>query len=198
MEAGTPEIANYPFVSGAIGRVENGFVIYEGSGTSANEKVLAHDAKNLPGIYGHGILPFSNTYDVITASGMEGEKNKIPIRSSGGNYTCDIANAAQLQIVSMAINSDAFSVYYDGGGYDKYASCRKAKYDEVGNVAAPTAEFMAATGKDDNVYWYPYIYRYFSFDGTSAENSNEGGAGGFYRTLKVMVPMAAERNGGAS
>lgn len=87
MEAGTPEIANYPFVSGAIGRVENGFVIYEGSGTSANEKVLAHDAKNLPGIYGHGILPFSNTYDVITAPGMEGEKNKIPIRSSGGNYT---------------------------------------------------------------------------------------------------------------
>ncbi len=185
MEQKIPEIAKYPFVSGAVGRVENGFVIYEGSGTSANEKVLAHDAKHLPGIYDHGLLPFSNTYDVITASGMEGEKDKIPIiRSKEGNYTCDIANAAQLQIVSMAINSDAFSVYYDGGGYDKYASCRKAKYDEVGNVATKTTEFKAATEKDDDVYWYPYIYRYFSFGGTSAENRNEGGADGFYQTLE--------------
>lgn len=180
---GVPWSDNYPFVSGAVGKVENGFVLYEGSGVSANEKILSHDAKAIPGIYSHGVLPFSYTYDVITASGMEGEKNSISVKSDGGNFTCDIADGAQLQLVSMAINSDSFSVYYGGGGYDKQAACRKAKYDEVGNVTVPTAEYVNATEKDDDVYWYPYIYQYFIFDGFSAESSDASGTG-FYKTLE--------------
>lgn len=184
MESGAPTMSNYPYVSGVVGRVENGFVIYEGNAASASGVVLPHESKSIANIYRHALLPLSNTYDIITASGMASEKDKIAIASNGGNYTCHIDNAAQLQLVSMAINSDSFSVYYDGGGYDKLAACRKAKYDEVGNVTGATAEYTNATGKDDDVYWYPYIYQYFSFDTTSAENSAENMNSGFYRTLE--------------
>ncbi len=178
MESGTLDLSDYPYVSGTVGKVENGFVIYEGS--LSGDVALPHGSTDIPNIYKHDVLPFSNTYDVITAAGMAGEKGSIPINFDGKDYTCNIANGAQLQLVSMAINSDSFSVYYDGGGYDKKASCRKARYDGIGNVTDLT-EYENATKKDDNVYWYPYIYQYFIFDGNTAGSSSAGT--GFYRTL---------------
>ena len=173
-------VTDYPYVSGVIGRVENGFVIYEDSPT-VGSVVLEHEATSIAGVYSHSVLPISKTYDIITESGMSG--NKIPITSDGADFKAVISNAAQLQLVSMAINSDAFSVYYDQGGYDKQAACRKADYDEVGNVSSATDEYTLATKKDDGVYWFPYIYQYFTFDGVEAVNSDKAAGSGFYATL---------------
>ena len=180
------QVADYPYVSGVIGRVENGFVIYEGS-TPAGSVVLEHEATSIMGVYSHSVLPISKTYDIITKSGMRGER--IPITSDGTNFKASIENAAQLQLVSMAINSDAFSVYYDQGGYDKQAVCRKANYDYVGNITGATEateEYNLATKKDDGVYWFPYIYQYFTFDGVEAADSDKDTAtgNGFYATLE--------------
>ena len=175
------DIKNYPYVSGVVGKVENGFVIYEDS-TSTGSEVLAHEATSISGVYSHSVLPLSQTYDIITESGMSG--NKVVIASDGTGFKGTVANAAQLQLVSMAINSDAFSVYYDQGGYDRQAVCRKADYDEVGNVKTSTSEYELATKKDDKVYWYPYIYQYFTFNGVEASASDKAANTGFYSTLE--------------
>ena len=174
-------VADYPYVSGVIGRVENGFVIYEDS-TPAGNVILEHEATSIAGVYSHSVLPISKTYDIITKSGMN--VARIPISSDGINFNAVISNAAQLQLVSMAINSEAFSVYYNQGGYDKQAVCRKADYDEVGNVTTATDEYNLATKKDDGVYWFPYIYQYFTFDGIEAAESDKTTGNGFYATLE--------------
>ena len=190
-----PDQDGYSYVSGLIGKVENGFAMYESShtGSYTGSMVLEHGAAFVSGVYQHRTLPLSQTYDIIVAddSSMQAAKNTpMNITSVSGGFTCTINTSAQLQIVSMAVNSDAFSVYYDGGGYDKKAVCRKAAYDEVGTCDAADfsdagSDYKKATDKDDNTYWYPYIYRYFTFDGTTAENSNPGSPGsGFYRILE--------------
>lgn len=181
---GTEVPSSYPFISAAIGKVENGFVIYEDDGYAGTDLVLTHKAENIAGVYNYNKFPFSNTYDVIRASGMKNEKGKIAITKSRNDFTCDIENTQQLQLVSMAINSDSFAVYYDGGGYNKKAVCRKADYDEVGyiNVNAPSQEYGNATQEDDSVYWYPYIYQYFKFG---------SGADDFHISLEEYTPKSA-------
>ena len=173
----------YPYVSGAIGKVENGFVICENSNVS--DKILPHGEKRIAGIYYHAVLPFSNTYDVITAEGMK-QENKININPAAGGFECTIQTAAQLQLVSMAINSDSFSICYNAGGYDEKAVCRKAEYNQtgLGDNSYGVADYLKATTKDDEMFWYPYIYQYFTFGGVTSEASNEAGGTGFYQTLQ--------------
>lgn len=187
-ELTTEKLQNYPYVSGIVGKVENGYVMSEGvSGT-----VLAHEQTLIPGVYRHSVLPVSNTYDIITAGGMEGAKSAIEIKikkeTAGGTdgFTCAVTNAAQLQLVSMAINSDAFSIYHKDGGYDKQAVCRKAAYGRVGEdgLSVSDPDYMLATKKDNGVYWYPYIYQYLSFDGVRASDSDRSAGSGFYSTLR--------------
>ncbi len=189
-----PSHEKYLYVSGMIGRVENGYVIYDDEAVSFGDVIVPNASTNIA-IYKNNVLPISKTYDILTASDFSSEKDKIEITLSGGDFATKIANAKQLQIVSMAINSDAFSIYHaipvdrtnDTGigysGYNKLASCRKAKYDKVGNCTSTEADFLAATKKDDEVYWYPYIYNYFDFAGTIAANSDKMAASGFYTTL---------------
>lgn len=182
----------YPYVSGAVGKVENGFVIYEGS--DGDNEILPHEKKDIAGIYRHTALPFSNTYDVIRAERMAGEDINITW-SSAGNFDCTVHTAAQLQLLSMAINSDGFSICggYDAqgkdfGGYGEKAVCRKAEYNQVGrgNQCVGNPDYEKATQKDDNIYWYPYIYQYFKFGGITAEGSSQMGGTGFYQTLNTL------------
>ena len=188
----TDDVADYPYVSGIVGRVENGFVMYEGI-TPAGIVVLAHEATSITGVYSHNVLPLSKTYDIIVESKIDGDK--IPITSDGTNFKASITTAAQLQLVSMAINSDAFSVYYDQGGYDKQAVCRKAQYDEVGSVDSATDEYTLATKKDDSVYWFPYIYQYFTFEGVEAAASDRTSETGFYKTLQTYTAAVGVSTG---
>ena len=141
----------YPYVSGAVGKVENGFVVYEGS--DGNNEILPHEKKDIAGIYRHTALPFSNTYDVIRAERMAGESINITWPSAG-NFDCTVHTAAQLQLLSMAINSDAFSICggYDAqgkdfGGYGEKAVCRKAEYNQVGrgNQCVGNPDYEKAT-----------------------------------------------------
>ncbi len=160
---------NYPYVSGLIGKVEDGCVIYEdayGSGTTYGSAVLAHDSKKIDGIYDNPTLPICKHYDIIVGSHL-GQEHRIPLEGSADDgLLASLEDAAALQIVSMAINSDAFSIHYDEGGYSQNAACRKAAYSEVGNVSATGAgsDFRAATEHDDETYTEPYLYKYFNFD----------------------------------
>ena len=171
----------YPYVSGLVGQVQNGFVLYEGDKVAT--QVLGHEKTAVSGVYKHDTLPLSQTYDVIVAnaSGMRAAKSS-PMNIQTG-FSCQIQTAAQLQVMSMALNSDAFSICASKeGGYDRQAVCRKAQYDKVGSCTVSDTDYRAAIGKDDETYWYPYIYDYFTFNGTAASASSVGN--GFYLTLE--------------
>lgn len=177
----------YPYISGLIGKVEDGCVIYEdnfGGSTPCDKKVLGHGEKTIDGIYKNDRLPICRHYDIIVASHLQG---KVEIADGADTadgahvFTAQVQNASQLQIVSMAVNSDAFSVYYEDGGYDKKAACRKAAYNDVGQGAATNtgtgSDFEAATKEDDGIYYYPYLYKNY-MDFTNS--------GGWLGTLKAV------------
>ena len=181
------ELEDYPYVSGLIGKVEDGCVVYEdnfaaGSGSAGSiysEPILAHEKDSITGIYKNRMgLPICKHYDIIVKSSLDqGNTNQdgsslIKVSgNAGAGFTAQIDTAAQLQIVSMTINSDAFSVYYGDGGYAQDAVCRKAKYNEVGAVDSSNSgagsDWDRATKQDDKIYYFPYLYNCFDFSGVT-------------------------------
>ncbi|GFI68393.1 hypothetical protein IMSAG249_00209 [Lachnospiraceae bacterium] len=171
----------YQYISGLIGKVEDGCVIYEdnfGSSTPYHKKILDHGEKEIAGIYRNDRLPICRHYDIIVAGHLQG---KVEIDDTADGFTARVRDASQLQIVSMAVNSDAFSIYYKEGGYDQKAACRKAAYDNTGQGAATLtgtgSDFDAATKEDDGVYYYPYLYK---------KNITFTNSGGWPGTLKSV------------
>lgn len=173
--------ASYNYVSGLIGKVEDGCVIYDDTTVGAakyngNNYVIKHEEKSIPGIYEHEYQTICDHYDIILKSHLDAEKDSvgpIEVTQSGNDFVAQVKSSSQLQIVSMVINSDAFSIYYDKGGYSGTAACRKANYDKVGKVivdhqySTTVADFENARDKDDAVYWRPYLYNYFDFSKVS-------------------------------
>ncbi|MDE6204434.1 MAG: hypothetical protein K2G19_13270, partial [Lachnospiraceae bacterium] len=189
------DAGGYQYISGLIGKVEDGCVIYEDNfsgNTSYSEKVLAHNAKTISNstalIYKNDRLPICKHYDIIVASQLQG-KVEIADAAAGGDFTARIQNASQLQVVSMAVNADAFSIYHKEGGYDVKAACRKAAYDNVGQGAATItgtgSDFDAATKEDDGVYYYPYLYKnYIIFANSSGwQGTLKSVSGGYISQL---------------
>ncbi|EOS73202.1 hypothetical protein C819_03927 [Lachnospiraceae bacterium 10-1] len=181
------DLQDYPYVSGLIGKVEDGCVIYEDNfangsgsvGSSYNDPILAHEKDSIAGIYVNRMgLSICKHYDIIVKSHLDqgniNQDNTHFIKvsgSAGAGFMAQIDTASQLQIVSMTINSDAFSVYYENGGYAQDAVCRKAEYSDVGNINASNSgagsDWDHATKQDDKIYYYPYLYTYFDFGGVT-------------------------------
>lgn len=166
------EREDYLYVSGLIGKVEDGCVIYDDTfsvGAEYGEAVLPHDAKEISGKYQNAVLSVCRHYNILVKSQLDKaiEQGGIKVTGGGGSFTASVANAAQLQIVSMAINSDAFSIYYGAGGYDAKAMCRKAEYSHIGEDSSTDitsgSDFSKATTEDDKIYYKPYLYNYFDF-----------------------------------
>lgn len=175
--------ASYNYVSGLIGKVEDGCVIYDDTTAGAakyngNNYVIKHEEKSIPGIYKHEYQTICDHYDIILKSHLDAEKDSvgpIEVTQSGNDFVAQVKSSSQLQIVSMVINSDAFSIYYDKGGYSGMAACRKAQYNRVGKVEVNNAnaitepDFISARDTDDAVYWRPYLYNYFDFSKVSGD-----------------------------
>ena len=183
------DLSAYPYVSGLIGKVEDGCVIYDDTfngGSAYSKVVLAHDETKIENganvLYdSNQSLPICKHYDIPVKSKL-GSADQITVTNSlDGNrnnqFTAQVNDAAGLQIVSMAINSDAFSVYYKEGGYNEDAACRKARYCDVGSVTASNqgegSDFKAATTEDDEIYYYPWIYQYFDFRNTDGSDGRK-------------------------
>ena len=190
------DLSAYPYVSGLIGKVEDGCVIYDdifNGGTAYSEVVMAHDLKKIEKadgtvLYEHTVLPICKHYDIPVKSKLDSADKITVTKVLDGNrnnqFTAQVNDAAGLQIVSMAINSDAFSVYYKEGGYNEDAACRKARYCDVGSVTPSNqgdgSDFKDATTEDDEIYYYPWIYQYFDFQNTD-------GSDGRKETLKAVT-----------
>lgn len=181
------------YVGLLVGRVEDGFVLYEHNNTEkafedADKKVLqkedlivSDNSKNaLALVNGFNLI---NGYALDQAVETHG---KIDVTVDGeGNLAVDIKNGEELEIIALALNSDALSIYYDATenraasheiyGYNYTSKCRKADYSHVGtkNSDRDIAQTFDDGKNPDssNIYLYPYLfYRYMNFDET-------GGAG---------------------
>lgn len=170
-------------ISRAVGWVEDGYIIYEGSSNRTSEILTNTDFG-----FEESDMQLSQTFPFINKSYLEDHtaSSKIKVTGVGNENYAQIHNGAQLEIMAIALNSDSFSIVsYDANnrasnyryGYDQFAVCRKGDYSYVGNVNSANTSSMNAyqtvVEEDDDVYYNPYVYQFIDF--TSMEDRNMDG-----------------------
>ena len=160
----------YPFIGAIAGKVEDGYVLYEGAG-SAGSCVWN-------GTGGNTLYPAVPNYSILNGDRLEADAAGMDAALSGTDVTITIPSAAGLQIMSMAMNADALNVrpttwYYSLCGYTEQSRSRKAAYSDIG-CTNETADYLAAAKYDnvmgysadaDKAYAYPYLYQYMGITG---------------------------------
>lgn len=183
------------YVGMLVGRVYDGYVLYDGykTGVSGEDGPAVLKRNELIVSDKYKIeYPLVNGFHIINGNVMKSasekmvdsvaENNRFKIERTDKNYTATIKNAEQLELLSLALNSDAFSVYYcedvdKATGYGYKARSRKASYLDIGKAGAVSSEdrSVAVTyddGKVNSGYIYPYIcYNYIDY--TSLTDSTE-------------------------
>lgn len=177
-----------------VGRVLDGVVLYEGytkSSSEINEPIVLNNAQmgintlnaiKYPLINGFLMINENVLKNSVTTNRITFSKNVDPDDANKYNYEALINNADQLEIFSMALNSDALSVYYrddkaQSTGYNYYTRCRKASYSDVGTKNKSSADRNMAVNYDDNKkenvgYLYPYLcYKYFDYSALSTNGA---------------------------
>ena len=179
MKSGATEIANTTNnVSAIAGKVQDGYILYEGpvNGASNNtDKVLVADDFG----FAAGSLELSKTFPMVNAGYLNtksgSEKIQITVDDATKTSSVVLKNDAHLQIVAMALNSDGLSSYStyvaaNYNGYDERAICRKAQYSNMGSGA--TADGTLAAQYDEGIYNLPYLlYKYFEINGDESRNT---------------------------
>lgn len=127
----------YPKVCGIVGKVFNGYVVYDGA-----DNASAALFRDLGKYSNSNNMVQSRSYDIINGAYLKEAANGIityNVVDSTPKY--DIANAAQLQAFSMALNAgllnyeqkDLEALYV---GYNSASRQRSGDYQYVGNVSA--------------------------------------------------------------
>lgn len=149
-----------------VGKVEDGYVIYQGSGSGS------YIWSGITAVNGYPAIP---DYSIMNGDALQGGSVTVNTSTSDSvNYdvTITIPNAVGLQIMSMALNSDALNVrpsdyiFYTSGGYSEKSRSRKAMYNSIGHNAVTqdyvdAAKYDNVMGYDANAnkaYAYPYLY----------------------------------------
>ena len=185
--------------STVIGWVEDGYVLgYLPEDKSKKDSPLLENAQLS---ITDKDIPLSYSFPIINGSYMDQgftDDNKIKVtRDKDKGFVLTMHNGQQLEMASLALNSDAFSIYDSGkydkntctvsnsNAYDSRAICRKAKYSNVGcgyenvNGNDKPADFTDATTNDDGQKHYPYVYEKY-VDFSAIENN-------YKATLKMKV-----------
>lgn len=191
------------------GIVEDGYVVYEGDADDAGsadsyicEKVFGWEQWST-------IVQIPN-YSMLNAdklkSAVTNIANPLTVSKNDKNITISIPNAAALQIMSMALNSDSLNVTHSANanyktcGYTELSRCRKAKYDAVGTADSANLDYIAAV-KFDNVmgfseqsdlaFAYPYLYQYMGINDNSYVDYVKG-ITQFYSIFNLLDPVNTE------
>ena len=172
--------SDYPFLGGIVGKVEDGYVLYEGAGTGGDSYLW--DAVGYNTAY-----PAIPNYTILNADKLKSDASTLCVEAETTfvesewktytDFTFKIPNEAGLQIMSMALNSSSLNVYGSGDnayGYTKVSRSRKAAYSDIGcNTQVPdylsAAKFdnrMGYSTDADNAYAYPYLYNYMGITDT--------------------------------
>lgn len=175
---GTADIKDYTSVSNVVGRVWDGYLIYEGNVNGVlNETDKILTATDFG--FDDDSFELSKTFQMVNGNYLDaqtaGSKITISLDDDEKTQTVSLSNAAQLEILALALNADALSsrTVTDTtssntikNGYDELAICRKADYTQMG--ASGSEDWSLATGYDDATYNFPYlIYKYFAVDGAA-------------------------------
>ncbi len=180
------------FLGAIAGKVEDGYVLYEGAGSNAGS--YTWDGKGGNTYFDSAI----SNYSILNGDKLKADCSGLTItrttyeepggitHDSGQIYeatcaevTVNIPNAAALQVMSMALNSDALNVRPSGywgfttWGYTEKSRSRKAAYTDIGCDSAETADYLSAAKYDNamnyddyaNVaYAFPYLYKYMNVE----------------------------------
>lgn len=168
-----------------VGMVYDGYVVYEGYNDTTSDKpyTLEKSEMGLAAVYSDK-YPLINGFHMLNGNvldentaGTSADTKKITFNAdeTGKLYTVNVNNTQELELLTLALNSDSLSVYYcahndHSTAYGYKNRCRKAAYDNVGAADAVASEDRAfAKTYDDNKsddigYLYPYItYKYFDY-----------------------------------
>ena len=156
---GSGTIEAYPYVGKIVGRVLDGYVVYDG--TQGGEIPLF--ANTTIGRYvAQGVLPLCSTYDILNGAYLSGSQ----ISWTGAGY--EIADNKGLQIMSMALNSGMLN-YNSAEGYDADSRQRRADYDGVKNVYSASDPRYVEVKKDNSATFAgSYLWQFL------ADNSGTG------------------------
>lgn len=166
-----------PHLGAIAGKVEDGYVLYEGDGDS---EVLWSGTLETE----YSLIP---AYEILNGDGLKAQADGISIEKAEVDegkvaITITVPNAAALQVMSMALNADALNVrpsdYTENNvaydcGYTELSRSRKAAYSHIGNATAENEDYILAATYDnvmdysesvDLEYGYPYLYQYMGIE----------------------------------
>lgn len=211
-----------------VGKVEDGFILYDNNEFDATKKVITID--EMPVTTGRTeVIPLVNGFHIINgasldaASGAYSDWIALETQKSDDiltGFDINIYNTEQLEIMALALNSDSLSVYVDEShsnselrvshesGYDYTAKCRKATYENVGQVdARNSADCIFAKAYDDgragetSGYLYPYLcYKYMCVtdEGSKKAPKSYDEAERYNRFKTTIHPVSGTTEGGSA
>lgn len=201
--AGGSSTSEYLYCCSMIGRVKDGYVLYDGIQTGTTNAVLNTPSDFQTGL-SNDILPLSRSYAIVNKAYLNAQTASSKIQYNSTGYS--ISNAAQLQIISMALNSGALT--YKGTdktvGYSASSRQRHGNYDDVGNCTNDDNENRKAVIEKDNFNTGNTIYNYDSvlFEYFVSDNSNNSNftdniswTSGNYRDGTGVAGLNPEGNG---
>ena len=159
------EQADYPYIGSIVGRVLDGYVVYDNEEESDTELLSEME---IASTLTEGELPLCSTYDIINGAYLDSSDSKIQWTGSG----FDIADNKQLQIISMALNSGMLNYGY-AAGYDSSSRQRNGNYEyvkgqEYGDVFLETYQDIIS-GDNKTEFADSYLWQYFK-DASSIGN----------------------------
>lgn len=185
-------LADCELLGAVVGKVEDGYVLYEGSGDTVSALWSGKGGNNT-------ITNQIANYNIINADALKANSVGLTVGQTSStdannittnSITFTIPTASALQVMAMALNSDALNVRpstytnYADCGYTEISRSRKAQYSDIGNATASTTDYINAA-KYDNVanypqgenaadpnmaFAYPYLYNYMGITGDAYED----------------------------
>lgn len=185
-----------PYCGAIAGRVEDGYILYEGETDSYTYEPKIANCYVLDEAQPRVIEAVTN-YNVIATAKLDDallDATKVAITQDSGNITVSIPNAEALMVMSMAMNADVLNISGSAymnlkekdnqhWGYSESSRSRKATYANIGNVSQTNPDYLAAvkydnvSGYDDGnytsekAYAYPYLYKYMKLSEEDTEES---------------------------
>ena len=163
--AGTTKNYTTYFAGALCGKVEDGYVLYEGDKNSTSA-IWNKDVKA-----GSGNLSLIPYYDIVNGAYLDAQFKDSPAtitEPKAGQITVTLPNAAALQVMSMALNAGALNTMSNDTkvnyGYTELSKSRKAKYDKIGACSNAGERDYQAAVRYDNKVTYPYLYRYLGIN----------------------------------
>lgn len=185
----TTALDQYPYICGMIGRVYDGYVVYDGEENTKSTALF----NNLNLYKNDGGMNSSLSYDIINSAYLEDTgDSKISWSTSDGFG--NIVNDKLLQALSMALNagllnydvntitSDEATTTYLFDGYNQTSRQRSGNYDYVGQVEEGTDSVSAKARetviKEDNqngaagAILHSYLSQFFKWSEMLDEKGN--------------------------